>query len=71
MVNSSMQTTIIMLLEHIVVALGTEFKVFLPQIIPQMLKVFLHDSTPGRIITAKVGDINLFHLNLRIIAIIY
>ncbi|WAR26259.1 MTOR-like protein [Mya arenaria] len=37
--NSAMQNTIILLIEHIVTALGTDFKVFLPQIVPQILKL--------------------------------
>jgi len=50
-----MQNTIILLIEHIVTALGTDFKVYLPQIIPQILKVFMHDSSNQRVVTAKVG----------------
>lgn len=101
--NSPMQTTIILLVEQIVTALGGEFKVswvqviefnmlrnkvvenrpitsgavvyikglidlemsnhltalfllqiYLPQIIPQILKVFMHDSSPQRSVTTKV-----------------
>ena len=53
-VNSPMQSTIIHLVEQVVGALGTEFKVFLPQIVPQMLRVFMHDTSAGRGVTAKV-----------------
>ena len=53
-VNSPMQTTIIHLVEQIVGALGTEFKVFLPQIVPQILRVFMHDTSPGKNVTSKV-----------------
>jgi FKBP12-rapamycin complex-associated protein len=49
-----MQNTIIHLIEQIVGALGTEFKIYLPQIIPQILRVFMHDNTQGRVVTAKV-----------------
>lgn len=96
--NSPMQTTIILLVEQIVTALGGEFKVswvkllnltcfatrlqkigqshhvkglidlemsnhltalflfqiYLPQIIPQILKVFMHDSSSQRSVTTKV-----------------
>jgi len=52
--NSPMQNTIIHLIEQIVGALGTEFKIYLPQIIPQVLRVFMHDNTQGRVVTAKV-----------------
>lgn len=51
-----MQNTIILLVEQIVGALGTEFKIYLPQIIPQILRVFMHDNSPGRTVTAKVGQ---------------
>ena len=52
--NSPMQNTIILLVEQIVGALGTEFRIYLPQIIPQILRVCMHDSSPGRSVTAKV-----------------
>ena len=50
-----MQNTIILLLEQIVSALGTEFKIYLPQVVPQVLKVFMHDNSPQRSITSKVS----------------
>lgn len=50
-----MQNTIILLIEQIVVALGGEFKLYLPQLIPHMLRVFMHDSSPGRSVTIKVN----------------
>lgn len=50
-----MQNTIILLIEQIVVALGGEFKLYLPQLIPHMLRVFMHDSSPGRSVTIKVS----------------
>ncbi|XP_053376740.1 serine/threonine-protein kinase mTOR-like [Mercenaria mercenaria] len=63
--NSPMQNTIILLIEHIVTALGTEFKVYLPQIIPQILKVFMHDSSSQRVVTAKLlNALQLFGANL-------
>lgn len=49
-----MQNTIILLIEQIVVALGGEFKLYLPQLIPHMLRVFMHDNSPGRTVTTKV-----------------
>jgi FKBP12-rapamycin complex-associated protein len=49
-----MQSTIILLVEQIVSALGTEFKIYLPQIIPQILKVFMHDASQNRVVTDKV-----------------
>jgi len=54
-VNNPLQNTIILLLEQIVGALGTDFKLYLPHIVPHILRVFLHDTTPGRTATAKVS----------------
>lgn len=50
-----MQNTIILLIEQIVVALGGEFKLYLPQLIPHMLRVFMHDNSTGRSVTMKVS----------------
>ncbi|MEQ2263774.1 hypothetical protein XENORESO_012527 [Xenotaenia resolanae] len=54
--NNPMQNTIILLIEQIVVALGGEFKLYLPQLIPHMLRVFMHDNSTGRSVTIKVRD---------------
>jgi len=54
-VNNPLQNTIISLLEQIVGALGTDFKLYLPHIVPHILRVFLHDTTPGRTTIAKVS----------------
>ncbi|ESO95689.1 hypothetical protein LOTGIDRAFT_214800 [Lottia gigantea] len=63
--SSTMQSTIIRLIEHIVGALGTEFRVYLPQIIPQMLRVFMHDTSSDRVVTAELLDaLQLFGANL-------
>ena len=43
-VDSPLQPTIILLVENIAVALGSEFKIYLPQLIPQILRILLHDS---------------------------
>ncbi|MEQ2193775.1 hypothetical protein XENOCAPTIV_013450, partial [Xenoophorus captivus] len=51
--NNPMQNTIILLIEQIVVALGGEFKLYLPQLIPHMLRVFMHDNSTGRSVTIK------------------
>lgn len=53
--NNPMQNTIILLIEQIVVALGGEFKLYLPQLIPHMLRVFMHDNSTGRSVTIKVN----------------
>ncbi|XP_064598762.1 serine/threonine-protein kinase mTOR-like [Liolophura sinensis] len=63
--NSPMQNTIILLVEQIVSALGTEFKIYLPQIIPQILRVFMHDTSAMRSVTAKLlNALQLFGANL-------
>ncbi|RLV95569.1 hypothetical protein DV515_00012843 [Chloebia gouldiae] len=54
--NNSIQSTIILLIEQIVVALGGEFKLYLPQLIPHMLRVFMHDNSQGRIVSVKLFD---------------
>lgn len=54
--NTPIQSTIILLIEQIVVALGGEFKLYLPQLIPHMLRVFMHDNSQGRIVSIKVSS---------------
>ncbi|KAG8142391.1 hypothetical protein E2320_006314 [Naja naja] len=58
-VNNSIQSTIILLIEQIVVALGGEFKLYLPQLI-RMPGVFMHDSSSSSLLNA----IQLFGANL-------
>ncbi|XP_059807691.1 serine/threonine-protein kinase mTOR isoform X1 [Hypanus sabinus] len=63
--NNQMQNTIILVIEQIVVALGGEFKLYLPQLIPHMLRVFMHDTSTGRSVTIKLlNAIQLFGANL-------
>ncbi|XP_050511015.1 serine/threonine-protein kinase Tor [Diabrotica virgifera virgifera] len=52
--NSSIQSTIILLLEHIAVALGAEFKVYLPRLVPQILRVLNHDTSKDKQYTLKL-----------------
>ncbi|GFS18339.1 serine/threonine-protein kinase mTOR [Elysia marginata] len=52
--STSMQSAIIILIEQIVNALGTEFRMYLPQIVPQILRVFMHDNSEEKIVTAKL-----------------
>ena len=52
--DSPLQPTIILLVENIAVALGSEFKIYLPQLIPQILRVLLHDTSKGRSVTGKL-----------------
>ena len=44
-VDSPLQPTIIGLVENISTALGSEFKVYLPQLIPQILRVLAYDAS--------------------------
>ena len=39
------------LVENISAALGSEFKIYLPLLIPQMLRVLSYDSSPNRNVT--------------------
>ncbi|BFZ23557.1 hypothetical protein BsWGS_26596 [Bradybaena similaris] len=52
--STSMQSAIIILIEQIVNALGTEFRIYLPLIIPQILRVFMHDTSENKIVTSKL-----------------
>jgi len=56
-INSPLQTTLILSVEHIAVALGAEFKVYLPQLMPQILKVLNHDTSKDRTVTLKVNTV--------------
>lgn len=51
MANSPIQGTLIRLTEHIAVALGAEFKVYLPKLMPQILRVLNHDTSKDRRVT--------------------
>lgn len=42
---SNIQGTLILLIEHVALALGAEFKVYLPQLMPQILRVLNQDPT--------------------------
>lgn len=52
--NSPIQCTIILLLKHIAVALGAEFKIYLPRLIPQILRVLNHDTSKDKLYTIKL-----------------
>lgn len=52
--NSPLQQTIILLVEYIAVALGSEFKVYLPQLMPQIQRVLAHDTSKDRKVTEKL-----------------
>ncbi|KAL3272654.1 hypothetical protein HHI36_014119 [Cryptolaemus montrouzieri] len=52
--QSNIQVTLILLVEHIAIALGAEFKVYLPKLIPQILRVLNHDTSKDRLYTMKL-----------------
>lgn len=52
--SSPLQSTLIHLVEHIAVALGAEFKIYLPQLMPQILRVLTHDTCKQRKVTSKL-----------------
>jgi FKBP12-rapamycin complex-associated protein len=55
MINPSLQVTIILVVEQVALALGSEFKIYLAQLIPQILKVLVHDGSKDRVVTANVS----------------
>lgn len=52
--NSPLQPTLINLMEKIAVALGCEFKIYLSQLMPQILRVLTHDLSKDRMVTVKL-----------------
>ncbi|XP_045522064.1 serine/threonine-protein kinase mTOR-like [Pieris brassicae] len=52
--DSQIQPTLILLIEHITVAIGTEFKVYLRKILPHILRVLKYDKSKDRILTEKL-----------------
>ena len=51
---SSTIQAVLQLTEEIASALASEFKLYLPQIIPHALKIFLYDDSPSKSVTAQV-----------------
>ncbi|XP_065216693.1 serine/threonine-protein kinase mTOR isoform X2 [Planococcus citri] len=52
--GSPLQNTLILLVEHIALALGSEFKVYLPYLMPHILRVFTHDTSKDKSVTVKM-----------------
>lgn len=52
--NSTLQGTLIILVEKIAVALGCEFRIYLAQLMPHILKVLTHDQSKERTVTVKL-----------------
>jgi serine/threonine-protein kinase mTOR len=52
--DSQLQPTLIMLVEHITTAIGTEFKIYLRKILPNILRVLKYDRSKDKILTEKL-----------------
>ena len=52
--DSPLQSTIILLVEAIALALGSEFKIYLPQLVPHILRVLSHDLSRDKQVTQKM-----------------
>ncbi|OTF77170.1 serine/threonine-protein kinase mTOR-like protein [Euroglyphus maynei] len=52
--NSTMQLTLFNVVDQIVLALGSEFRNYVPHLIPHILKVFNHDGSPQKEVTMKL-----------------
>ena len=52
--SDTIQNTIILLVEKIVVAMGDELKVFIPPLVQPVLRLFLQDPSEQQIATQKV-----------------
>lgn len=58
-VNSPLQITIIFLVEHVALALGAEFKMYLPHLVPLILRVLTHDVSKDRGVTGNLLSLSL------------
>jgi serine/threonine-protein kinase mTOR len=52
--NTTLHLTLINLVEKIAIALGSEFKIYLSQLMPQILRVLHHDTSKDRAVTVKL-----------------
>nr|XP_027196731.1 serine/threonine-protein kinase mTOR-like [Dermatophagoides pteronyssinus] len=52
--NSTMQLTLFNVVDQMVLALGSEFRNYVPHLIPHILKVFNHDASPQKEVTIKL-----------------
>ena len=63
--SDAVQGTLIELIEQIVSALGAEFKLHVPQLIPHILRVLDHDTSKRRVVTGKLlSALRMFESNL-------
>lgn len=59
-----MRHTIIMLIEQLADALGSDFKPFVPRLMPAMLRVLMFDDSDRKTVTVKVPTIPLIELSI-------
>ena len=52
--TAAVQSTLILLLEQLVVALGTDLRPHMAELIPQLLRILIHDNSPERMVTVKL-----------------
>lgn len=52
--DSPIQTTIILLVEKIIIAMGDELKIYLPPMVQPVLRLFMQDDSPQKLVTQKV-----------------
>ncbi|XP_078489638.1 serine/threonine-protein kinase mTOR-like [Ciona intestinalis] len=63
--GSEMQSILLSLSEKIASALSSEFKLYLPQIIPHALRIFLYDDSPGKAVTLDLlHALQVFGVNI-------
>jgi len=60
MTNPHLQVTIILVVEQVALALGSEFKIYLAKLIPLILKVLVYDSSKDRVVTANVSTNHMY-----------
>ncbi|CAG9564543.1 unnamed protein product [Danaus chrysippus] len=52
--DSQLQPTLISLVEQIIIAIGTEFKIYVRKILPNILRLLKYDNSKDRILTEKL-----------------
>lgn len=60
--KSPLQLTLINLVEQISFAIGSEFRLYLPQLIPNILRVLAHDTSSDKAITLKVSLFDFYFI---------
>jgi FKBP12-rapamycin complex-associated protein len=52
--DSPIQATIILLVEKIILAMGDELKIYLPPMVQSVLRLFIQDDSPQKLVTQKM-----------------